>query len=122
VSAARENGLAAVRPPLLRAWEEAYQHYRAACEALDAARHINGPIAWRMADASTAVASTWREIASQGVLSWWIVAAVASAAEAFEEQAARWRYLAQRLGTGTGAGFPGPARPRAFHSTHHGGR
>jgi lysozyme family protein len=63
------------------AWEAAYRHYG----------HIWEPAAARkMAAASWAVASAWRQIEAATTLPWWAVAAIESAAAAFEEQARKY--------------------------------
>jgi hypothetical protein len=71
----------------VRAWEAAYRRYGHAWEAT--ARSGKGdPIAAReMAAASWAVAAAWRQIASATTLPWWALAAIESAAGAFETQA-----------------------------------
>jgi hypothetical protein len=70
-----------------RVWEAAYRHYGRAWEA--AARCGKGdPAAAReMAAASGAVAAAWRQIAAATTLPWWALAAIESAAGAFESQA-----------------------------------
>jgi lysozyme family protein len=42
-----------------------------------------------MASASWAVAAAWRQITTATTLPWWAIAAIESAAAAFEEQARR---------------------------------
>jgi hypothetical protein len=71
----------------VRAWEAAYRQYGRAWEM--AARCGKGdPVAAReMATASWAVAAAWRQIASATRLPWWTLAALESAAGAFESQA-----------------------------------
>lgn len=70
-----------------RVWEAAYRYYGRAWEAT--ARYGKGdPAAAReMAAASWAVAAAWRQIAASTTLPWWTLAAVESAAGAFESQA-----------------------------------
>jgi hypothetical protein len=70
-----------------RVWEAAYRQYGRAWET--AARSGKGdPAAAReMATASWAVAAAWRQIAADTRLPWWTLAAVESAAGAFESQA-----------------------------------
>ena len=70
-----------------RVWEAAYRQYGRAWET--AARSGKGdPAAAReMATASWAVAAAWRQIATATTLPWWILAAIESAAGAFESQA-----------------------------------
>jgi hypothetical protein len=70
-----------------RAWEAAYRRYGRAWETT--ARSGKGdPVAAReMASASWAVAAAWRQIATATTLPWWTLAAIESAAGAFEAQA-----------------------------------
>jgi len=70
-----------------RVWEAAYRQYGRAWEW--SARCGKGdPAASReMAAASWAVAAAWRQIASATTLPWWALAAIESAAGAFESQA-----------------------------------
>ncbi len=70
-----------------RVWEAAYRQYGRAWETT--ARTGKGdPVAAReMAVASWAVAAAWRQIAAATTLPWWILAAIESAAGAFESQA-----------------------------------
>lgn len=70
-----------------RAWEAAYRYYGRIWE-LTARSPKGDPAAAReMARASWAVAAAWRQIASATALPWWTVAAIESAAGAFESQA-----------------------------------
>ncbi len=70
-----------------RAWEAAYRHYGQIWE-LTARSPKDDPAAAReMAAASRAVAAAWRQIATATTLPWWALAAVESAAGAFESQA-----------------------------------
>ena len=70
-----------------RVWEAAYRQYGRAWE--NTARTGKGdPVAAReMAAASWAVAAAWRQIATATTLPWWALAAIESAAGAFESQA-----------------------------------
>jgi len=70
-----------------RAWEASYRRYGHAWEAT--ARSGKGdPIAAReMAAASWAVAAAWRQIVTATALPWWALAAIETAAGAFEAQA-----------------------------------
>jgi S-DNA-T family DNA segregation ATPase FtsK/SpoIIIE len=81
------DDVAMVSKKLVRAWEDAYRKYGAASETTVRSRTVDGATAWEMAHASWAVASAWRGIASNRGLVWWALAAVESAAEAFEDQA-----------------------------------
>ena len=68
-------------------WEAAYRQYGRAWE--NTARTGKGdPVAAReMAAASWAVAAAWRQISTATTLPWWVLAAIESAAGAFESQA-----------------------------------
>jgi hypothetical protein len=83
-------GAVAVPEPYLRAWENAYRQYGHVTEMASRMAPDDPAAAWHMATASSAVAAAWREIATVGRLPWWLLAAVESAAEAFESQARDW--------------------------------
>ena len=71
----------------VRVWEAAYRQYGRAWE-MTARCGKGDPVAAReMATASWAVAAAWRQIASATRLPWWTLAALESAAGAFEAQA-----------------------------------
>jgi len=72
-----------VSEDLIRAWEDAYRRYGSAAGA-------------NVAPASRAVAMAWRDIACTSRLPWWMLAAVESAAEAFEDQAEQWEARARQ--------------------------
>ncbi|MFD2417343.1 hypothetical protein [Amycolatopsis pigmentata] len=72
-----------VSEDLIRAWEDAYRRYGSAAGA-------------NVAPASRAVALAWRDIACTSRLPWWVLAAVESAAEAFEDQAEQWEARARQ--------------------------
>ena len=74
----------------IRAWEAAYRQYGHASEIWSRSPEDDPAAAWGMASASWAVAEAWREIAAVSRLPWWTLAAVESAAEAFEAQARDW--------------------------------
>lgn len=70
-----------------QAWETAYRQYGRAWE-MTARCGKGDPVAAReMATASWAVAAAWRQIASATRLPWWTLAALETAAGAFESQA-----------------------------------
>jgi hypothetical protein len=71
----------------VRAWETSYRRYGHAWE--ETARSGKGDplVAREMAAASWAVAAAWRQIAAATALPWWTLAAIESAAGAFETQA-----------------------------------
>ena len=81
----------AVSEDLIRAWEDAYRRYGSAAGA-------------DVAPASRAVAMAWRDIACTSGLPWWMLAAVESAAEAFEAPAEQW---APRPRRGPRSSWPG---------------
>jgi alkylated DNA nucleotide flippase Atl1 len=73
-----------------QAWEAAYRHYGRIWE-LTARSPKGDPAAAReMAAASRTVAAAWRQIETSSTLPWWTVAAIESAAAAFEEQAQKY--------------------------------
>lgn len=86
-----------VSEDLIRAWEDAYRRYGSAVGA-------------NVAPASRAVALAWRDIACTSRLPWWVLAAVESAAEAFEDQAEHWEARARRTGK-SWPGVPGTRKP-----------
>ncbi|SFB29132.1 hypothetical protein SAMN05216266_107292 [Amycolatopsis marina] len=75
----------------VRAWEEAYRHYGSTSELVARTRQVDAATAQDMASASWAVAVSWRAIAGNPELPWWMLAALESAAQAFEEQARHWQ-------------------------------
>jgi hypothetical protein len=83
-------GVVAVPEPYVRVWEGAYRQYGQVSEMAARMPADDPAAAWHMATASWNVAAAWREIATVGRLPWWLLAAVESAAEAFESQARDW--------------------------------
>jgi hypothetical protein len=71
-------------------WESAYSAYRTASELVNSSTPGDCAAAERMAQASQAVATAWRDIAVESDLVWWTAAAVTTAAQAFEHQAQDW--------------------------------
>jgi hypothetical protein len=71
------------------AWEAAYRHYGHVWELTARAPQGDPAAAREMAAASRAVAAAWRQIDTTD-LPWWTVAALESAAAAFEEQAQKY--------------------------------
>ena len=71
----------------IRAWEAAYRQYGHAWETTARCGKSDPTAARDMAAASWAVAAAWRQIASATRLPWWVLAALESAAGAFESQA-----------------------------------
>jgi hypothetical protein len=70
-----------------RVWEAAYRHYGRAWEATARCGKGDPTAAREMAATSWAVAAAWRQIAATTTLPWWALAALESAAGAFESQA-----------------------------------
>ena len=70
-----------------RVWEAAYRQYGRAWEWTTRCGKADPAAAKEMAAASWAVAATWRHITSATTLPWWALAAIESAAGAFESQA-----------------------------------
>ena len=71
----------------IRVWEAAYRQYGRAWEWTARCGKADPAAAKEMAAASWAVAAAWRHIASGTTLPWWALAAIESAAGAFESQA-----------------------------------
>jgi hypothetical protein len=85
----RPTGQAERPDPLILAWESAYRCYGEASRTMPPTG--NDPAAvWQMAATSMAVALAWRQIARSRPLPWWTLAAVESAAQAFESQGREW--------------------------------
>jgi hypothetical protein len=70
-----------------RAWEAAYRHYGQVWELTARSPKGDPDAAREMAAASWAVAAAWRRLATATALPWWALAAIESAAGAFESQA-----------------------------------
>ena len=70
-----------------RVWEAAYRQYGRAWETTARSGKGDPVAAQEMAAASWAVAAAWRQIAAATTLPWWTLAAIESAAGAFESQA-----------------------------------
>jgi hypothetical protein len=70
-----------------RAWEATYRQYGRAWEWTARSQKGDPAAAREMASASWAVAAAWRQIAATTTLPWWALAAIESAAAAFEAQA-----------------------------------
>lgn len=87
-----------VSEDLIRAWEDAYRRYGSAAGA-------------NVAPASRAVALAWRDIACTSRLPWWVLAAVESAAEAFEDQAEQWEARARQSAKSSWSGVPNTRTP-----------
>ncbi len=70
-----------------RVWEAAYRQYGRAWETTARCGKSDPAAAREMAAASWAVSAAWRQIAAATRLPWWVLAAIESAAGAFESQA-----------------------------------
>jgi hypothetical protein len=70
-----------------RTWEAAYRQYGCALETTARCGKHDPEAAQEMARTSRAVAAAWRQIAAGTTLPWWTLAAIESAAGAFECQA-----------------------------------
>ena len=79
----------------IRAWEGAYRHYGRAWEWTARSPKGDPAAAQEMASASWSVAAAWRQIATATTLPWWTLAALESAAAAFESQARDWETRAK---------------------------
>jgi hypothetical protein len=73
-----------------RVWEAAYRQYGRAWETTARSGKDDPAAAREMAAASWAVAAAWRQIAAVTTLPWWALAAIESAAGAFESQARQY--------------------------------
>jgi hypothetical protein len=73
-----------------RVWEAAYRQYGRAWETTARSGKDDPTAAREMAAASWAVAAAWRQIAAATTLPWWALAALESAAGAFESQARQY--------------------------------
>lgn len=96
---------------LVERWESAYDAYRAASESVDASTPGDRAAAEQMARASQAVATSWRDITVESDLSWWSVAAVTTAAQAFDHQAQDWAARAKHGRQSAGSGDSRRRRP-----------
>jgi hypothetical protein len=85
-----KQGTASMTDQRVREWEAAYRKYGHASEVVARSSEDDPVAAWEMATASWDVAVAWRSIAATGRLPWWTLAAIESAAEAFEAQARDW--------------------------------
>jgi hypothetical protein len=83
-------GAVVVPEQVVRAWEGTYRQYAQVNEMVTRMTEDDPVGAWHLATVSWAAAKAWREIATVSRLPWWLLAAVESAAEAFEAQARDW--------------------------------
>ena len=84
-SGSQDNVMASAK--CTRVWEAAYRQYGRAWEMTARCGKGDPAAAREMAAASWAVAAAWRQIATATTLPWWALAAIESAAGAFESQA-----------------------------------
>jgi hypothetical protein len=71
-------------------WAITYRRYGLTAESAAGSGRRDLAATSEMVHASLAVAATWRAIASVTGLPWWVLAAVETAAQAFEAQASEW--------------------------------
>lgn len=71
-------------------WEEAYRRYGHASQAVESAPPGDPEAALMMAETSAQVAAAWQEIAAHCTGTWWSLAAVEAAGQAFTAQASDW--------------------------------
>lgn len=86
---------------LIAQWEAVYREYGSASERVTAAEPGDRAVARHMARASRDVAVVWREMAAEPDMSWWSIAALWAAAQAFEVQAKDWAARAKHDGAGS---------------------
>src|SRR3569833_3269034 len=114
------NGSIALAPGhLVEAREAAYRRYGDL--STRAGDQADGRTAQALAAASVDVAAAWRDLASQGQLSWWVLAAVTAAIEGFEEQALLWQARSDNE-EGQGYGVLRDVGPRAGSGRGNAGR
>jgi hypothetical protein len=87
---------------LVSRWEEAYRQYGVAFDHAARMEAGDRQAAEAVAAASWQVAGLWRDMATAVPLSWWLLAALRAAADAFEAQARSWHAKAAQ---------PEPPRP-----------
>lgn len=90
------KGSAVLRVPeqMVKRWESAYRFYQEANLIAGSGRVSEVAVA-DMVRASREVATAWRAFSYVDELPWWAVAAVATAAQAFEGQAREWERRAR---------------------------
>ena len=80
-----------IEEDLVQRWESAYRRYGETSKTVAVARSGDRGVAGEMAAASSDIAAMWREMESSVDLPWWILAALSTAAQAFEFQARDWK-------------------------------
>lgn len=107
------RGAVMVSDQLVQRWELAYRRYGDVSESVAFAVAGDRDVAASMATASWDVAVSWRNLAAEGGIPWWALAAVGAAAQSFEFQARDWNARASHEGSASGATRPHvPAVPR----------
>lgn len=91
-----------VSEDLVEGWEAAYRRYMEASKISVVSFAGNPDVAREMMMASHGVATAWHEMESTPDLPWWTLAALSTAAQAFEQQAKEWSVRA--------GGWLGPTR------------
>lgn len=79
-----------VSEDLIERWEAAYRRYTDASKISAMSFAADQDVAREMVMASHEVASAWRAMESTPDLPWWVMAALAAAAQAFEYQVKEW--------------------------------
>lgn len=78
-----------VPEPMVTRWEGAYRFYEQA-NAVAGSGRVNEVVVADMVRASREVAAAWRVFTRLDGLPWWVLAAVTTAAQAFDAQAREW--------------------------------
>jgi hypothetical protein len=94
---ARPTGQAEQPDASVLAWESAYRGYGEASRTTPPTGNDPADVC-QMAATSMAVALAWRQIARSRPLPWWTLAALESAAQAFESQGREWEARTRRSG------------------------
>jgi hypothetical protein len=97
-----------VSEELVRRWETVYGAYGVVTKSIATTEPGNRALARRMARASADVAAVWREMAAEPGMAWWAVAALGTAAQAFEFQARDWAARAKHDASGVPSRLPHP--------------
>jgi hypothetical protein len=97
-----ESGIVMVSEELVQRWEDAYRRYIEASKISTVSFAGNADVAREMMMASHNVATAWHAMESSPDLPWWALAALSTAAQAFDHQAQEWSVRAE--------GWLGPIR------------
>lgn len=84
------SAVGSVPVEVLARWESAYRKYGHASETVSSAPPGDPEAARMMAETSAEVAAAWQEIAEYCTGTWWSLAAVEAAGQAFTAQASDW--------------------------------